>query len=201
MITICLIRFNKCKKQTNTVFSGLVLDRVKRKLIKYFLLFLLVIPQLEVSAQLDHHYVSGRKAKKQSELFPNKLICLRNKYIFNQKLLKEKNACSILVEKNDQAINLQLEYAKRNRKIRNGSYLIGIPVSIIAVGFIITGISDSFDLFQNKNKEQLAAAENKINIAKGLSILAGTAFVVGTTFSIKNRRAIHRAVKIFNTKY
>ena len=159
---------------------------MKTKLIKYYLLFLLVIPQLEASSQLDHHFFSGGEAKEQSKLFPTKLICLRNKYFFNQKLLKEENACSILIEKNDPAINLQLEYAKRYRKIRNGGFLIGVPASIVAAGYILTG------LFESKTK---------VETGQGLSILAGTALIVGTTFTIKNRRAIHRAVRIFNTKY
>ena len=174
---------------------------MKTKLIKYYLLFLLVIPQLEASSQLDHHFFSGGEAKEQSKLFPTKLICLRNKYFFNQKLLKEENACSILIEKNDPAINLQLEYAKRYRKIRNGGFLIGVPASIVAVGYMLTGVVESIDFFQSMTKEQVEAAENKIKIGKGLSILAGTALIVGTTFTIKNRRAIRRAVKIFNTKY
>lgn len=177
------------------------LPLMKEKRIKYYLLFLLVISQFETSAQLDHYYLFGGRAKEQSKLFPNKLICLRKKYFFNHKLLKEKNACLLLIEKNDPAINLQLEYAKRNRKIRNGGFLVGVPASIVAAGYILTGAIESIDFFQSKTKEQVSEAENKINIGKGFSILAGTALIVGTTFTIKNRRAIHRAVKIFNTKY
>ncbi len=98
---------------------------MKRTLVKYYLLFALLTPELKVLAQLDHNFHSGKKSLKQSELFPDKFIRSKNKYVFNKKRLKQGKVYLILSEKNDKEINLQLQEAKRIRsavKIYNQKY-------------------------------------------------------------------------------
>ncbi len=183
---------------------------MKRTFVKYFILLVLLTTRLNTIAQTEQHYHSGKIALEQSKLFPSKFIHLRNKYYFNQKLLKEKATCLILTEKNDKEINLQLQEVKRNRKTRNVAYLIGVPAAIVGIAFIYSGVKyisdhDNYNVFTGTGtpitSKDLAYGRKLEQIGLGISVVSATALIVGATYSIKSRRATRSAVKIYNQKY
>jgi hypothetical protein len=182
---------------------------MKRNLVKYYLLFLLLIPELKALAQFEHNYRSGAEALKQSELFPNKFIRSRNKYIFNKKRLGEKGTCLILAEKNDKEINLELHVARRNRKAGNITYIMSGALAITGIGFSVSSIIYEIDHTHYQipsngayiSKEDLAYSQNLRNIGLTISMVSATSFIIATTFGVKSRSTLRDAVWIYNQKY